>query len=477
MFTRIKELRDRRVPRSDNLLTPMRVAVLVFLMAATTTIAIAKRSETQKLRQERSYITNLAKEYSSEIQENLEKTLSITYPLAALVKEYQGTIPNFETVGGELLSLYPSAYAIALLPSNSESQIVFADPNQNAEPIELPCLRSQVFVPHVDKPMQIDAFPTPHASGGSVGCLPVFLESGETQSFWGFVSAVIEYQRLLKNIDIQQLDTMDLAYELHFIDPAKNEQKKLIASSASQKRNKIPAVTEMIPVPHGFWELKVFPVAGWNKAPRFLLSSLLAVFISFLVAALVKLFLDSKVHAGELKKVAYFDPLTSLPNRRLFCYRLEQILAAAERKQTGVAICYLDLDNFQRINDRFGEKSGDYILVRIAKRLQKFLRTEDLIARIGGDEFAIVLQDIRHPEEAELILDRIRDAVTSSIVLEAEVVAVSTSIGITIYPDDDSSTENLLRHANQALLSAKQYRKGGYISYKDMRLNQLEMPS
>ena len=480
MYTRIQELRYRKFNYLNlNRSTSSRVAILVFLLTSIIIIAIAERIEKQKLAKEQIEVTNLAQEYSNKIQTNLEKTLSITYPLAALVKEYQGTIPNFEIIGQELLALYPSAYAVALLPDNGNSQVVFSKPNQNSlERLTTPCAeyQQQVLISQEsNKPLLADPLPPQQTFTNSVGCLPVFLENSEEEKlFWGFASVVINYQQLLKQIDLEYLATRNLAYVLNFIEPISYKQEQISSSSDIQYQGK-RAIHQMVPLPGGFWKLSIFPTTTWNQSSRFLVYSLLGIFVSFLVSALVKLLLDSKVHAEELEKVAYFDPLTSLPNRRLLLYRLNQLLSTAERKQTNIAICYLDLDDFKRINDRLGNKAGDYILVRIAKRLQKFLRTDDVIARIGGDEFAIVLKDITSLEEAELIIARILEAVTTPIVLETEIIAVSTSIGITVYPKDNSSNENLLRHANQAMLLAKQYRKGSYIAYKEV--NQLELPS
>lgn len=480
MYTLIQELLYRKFRYLNlNRSTSFRVTVLVFLLTSVVTIAISAKVERQKLAQEQTQIANLAQSYSTKIQTDLEKTLAIAYPLAALVKEYQGTIPNFEAIGQELLSLYPAAYAVALLPNDEDNQIIFAQPHKNlSQKVIDPCknYQNQVFsLQNSEQPILTDSFSLQKNLTGSAGCLPIFLENQVgKKSFWGFTSVIINYQQLLKHIDTEDLKSRNLAYVLNFIESSNQTKEQIFASSGTQYRDR-GAIQQKISLPSGFGELSIFPTYRWNQSRDFLIASLSGILLSLLVATLVKLLLDSKVHADELEKVAYFDPLTSLPNHRLLLYRLDQILYGARRKQTKVAVCYLDLDNFKRINDRLGSKAGDYILVRIAKRLQKFLRADDVIARIDGDEFVIILKEINSREEAELIITRIRETVTTPIVFETEVVAVTTSIGITVYPEDCSSKEILLSHAHQAMLHAKEHRRGDYITYQKSKY--LELPS
>ncbi len=171
---------------------------------------------------------------------------------------------------------------------------------------------------------------------------------------------------------------------------------------------------------------------------------------------------DRKKVEAELEHIANYDPLTGLPNRRLKTDRLRQAIAFCKRNGTSVGVCYLDLDGFKPINDRFGHDTGDRILVEIARRLQATLRDEDTVSRIGGDEFVLILVDLVSLEECILVLDRVLEVVAQPIQLEETILEVNASIGLTLYPEDDVDADMLLRHADQAMYWAKEAGKNCY---------------
>ncbi len=169
-----------------------------------------------------------------------------------------------------------------------------------------------------------------------------------------------------------------------------------------------------------------------------------------------------KRHQTELDQMAYYDALTGVPNRRLLQDRLVQAVARARRSGKALAICYLDLDDFKPINDRFGHTAGDRFLIEIAARLQQNLRTEDTLARLGGDEFVMLLNELDGTHEWEAVLQRVMQQVQAPVTLDGHVMAVSVSVGVTLFPDDDADPDALLRHADQAMYRAKQAGRNRY---------------
>ncbi len=157
-----------------------------------------------------------------------------------------------------------------------------------------------------------------------------------------------------------------------------------------------------------------------------------------------------------LEKLAYYDALTGLPNRLLLSDRLTQGIAQANRRGDLLAVCYLDLDNFKPINDRWGHKAGDRLLVEVARRLTQCLRQHDTVSRLGGDEFVILLCELPSYAECELALKRLADALDAPFTIETEQVRISASFGVTLYPTDSTDADTLLRHADQAMYAAKQ---------------------
>ncbi len=166
-----------------------------------------------------------------------------------------------------------------------------------------------------------------------------------------------------------------------------------------------------------------------------------------------------KAHEEELNRIAHYDALTGLPNRRLLEDRLRQARSRADRERSLLAVCFLDLDGFKPINDQFGHAAGDQLLLQIAQRLEKTLRGGDTLARMGGDEFVLLLDDVKSPDECMPVLDRVLELVSRPTIIEGQTVAVSASIGVTLYPQDHSDSDALVRHADQAMYKAKELGK------------------
>jgi len=179
----------------------------------------------------------------------------------------------------------------------------------------------------------------------------------------------------------------------------------------------------------------------------------------------VALFTDitpMKEHQRQLEHIAHFDALTCLPNRVLLADRLQQALTQSQRRGFSVGVVYLDLDGFKTVNDTHGHGLGDELLVALAQRMKGALRDGDTLARIGGDEFVAVLEDLENMHDTEPVLERLLRAAAAPVVLGDISLQVSASIGVTVYPLDGSEVDLLLRHADQAMYVAKQAGKNRY---------------
>ncbi|AVO47976.1 diguanylate cyclase [Melaminivora suipulveris] len=164
---------------------------------------------------------------------------------------------------------------------------------------------------------------------------------------------------------------------------------------------------------------------------------------------------QAKRHERELERLALYDPLTGLPNRRLLLDRLRQGLGRARRHERSLVVCYLDLDGFKQVNDQYGHEAGDALLVSVGQRVQALLRSHDTLARLGGDEMALLLGDVADPLDCLAALERIREAVAQPVELPGGVAQVSASLGYAVYPLDGDEPDLLLRRADQAMYQAK----------------------
>lgn len=172
-----------------------------------------------------------------------------------------------------------------------------------------------------------------------------------------------------------------------------------------------------------------------------------------------------KLHEAELERIALYDALTGVPNRRLLQTRLEDALARARRHGTRVALAYLDLDGFKAVNDAHGHDAGDRLLIEICRRLGACLRETDTLARLGGDEFVLLLVDWRQDAEWQAVMQRVLDTVARPVPEGVHRLQVSCSLGVALYPDDDVGPDALMRHADQAMYQAKQTGKNRYVLF------------
>jgi diguanylate cyclase (GGDEF)-like protein len=169
----------------------------------------------------------------------------------------------------------------------------------------------------------------------------------------------------------------------------------------------------------------------------------------------------------EIFKLAQHDALTGLPNRTLFHDRLLQALAHAERERTQLAVFFLDLDRFKHINDSLGHTVGDRLLQEVARRLQATMRKEDTIARMGGDEFIILMQELHQEQDAAHMAEKLLNALASTFEIDGRAFYISASIGVSMYPRDAAQPDALVANADVAMYRAKHRGRNRYEFYSE----------
>ena len=171
------------------------------------------------------------------------------------------------------------------------------------------------------------------------------------------------------------------------------------------------------------------------------------------------------IQKDALSYQAHHDYLTGLPNRILFNDRLAQAIEKAKRKSSKIALLFIDLDHFKEINDSLGHETGDEVLKEVTHRLSGVLREEDTLARLGGDEFIVILENLQQAQDASILAKKILDALVDTIKVGNDILYVSTSIGVSIYPDDGSLSEDLLKYADSAMYKAKEEGRNNFQFY------------
>ena len=193
---------------------------------------------------------------------------------------------------------------------------------------------------------------------------------------------------------------------------------------------------------------------------------------------------SSKRQQEKLNLMAHYDVLTKLPNRALFTDRFTQGIAHSKRSGKQLAVCFLDLDDFKPVNDNHGHEAGDKLLIEVGKRIASCIREDDTVSRQGGDEFAILLNDIESATQCKQTLARIHHSLAQPYYIDGCSHRVTASSGATLYPNDDGDIDTLLRHADQAMYRSKQEGKHRYqlfnheenqrVVQKHLQLNAIE---
>jgi len=189
--------------------------------------------------------------------------------------------------------------------------------------------------------------------------------------------------------------------------------------------------------------------------------------------------IEKKKAENQILYLAYYDPLTNLPNRIFFNEQLNYSLSHAIRYRRILAVLFLDLDNFKLINDSFGHHVGDLLLKEVAQRLNRSIRKGDIItrnelntfidtvARLGGDEFIISLTEINTVENTSMVAERLIKILSQPIIIEGREIFTSVSIGISMYPEDSSDADTLLKYADNAMYNAKKEGKNRFQYYRN----------
>jgi diguanylate cyclase (GGDEF)-like protein len=197
--------------------------------------------------------------------------------------------------------------------------------------------------------------------------------------------------------------------------------------------------------------------------------------IGLLGSAFNKMAEDLAVAAERAEYLAYYDSLTTLPNRNMFSKLLNQAIRLARRDGKQLAVLFVDLDRFKNINDTLGHDAGDLLLQGVGKRLRGCLRESDTVARLGGDEFVVLLPALDDAADVEVVAHKILAATSKSFVALGQEVRVTASVGVSTYPKDGDDEQSLMKNADIAMYQAKEDGKNNFQFYSaEMNTNSFE---
>jgi len=409
-------------------------------------------------------LTELASEKSWLIEQQLASTLMATRMLEVQLRLNDGHQKNFNRYAPVILSTTPGVSNIQLAPDGIVTHIYPLAGNEQAigHNILQDDRRRDIARKAISTRKMTLAGPFNLIQGGVavIGRQPIFIEDGRQEAFWGFASAMIRLEALLKAARFQELESQGFTYELTHKEPG-SDKIKPIKTSAKPLGDRWHQ--QDIQVPNGFWTLKVGLSEQGNRHHYVIVSSLLA--IVSLGIFLITLYLLKKPGylrqqirdlQNQNEQLAAKDPLTEMHNRQSLMQELGKVQRNMGEKPSLSALMVINLDNFRAINENLGSDKGDKLLSLIGKRLCALTRDNDIAARIGGDEFAVLIRGIHNQNDAEMMADQLLKSIRLPAAGLSDRYPVTASIGITLIQPGDISPDQVLLQADQAMRLARQ---------------------
>lgn len=294
------------------------------------------------------------------------------------------------------------------------------------------------------------------------------------EALLGFTVVLLQIQKLVE-FTLQNVDLVGLDWMLVDENAAPDEQRILFQPSSTRTLSISAPPTHhfqgnmttsfALTLPGRAWRMD-FQAAPYFYAHYGSTRAWLILAIGLSLTAFLVLYTSSRVrHAQELEHLARHDHLTHLPNRALFAEHLQQVLAAAQRDQRQLAVLFLDLDRFKHVNDSLGHSAGDQMLEKMSARLSHSLRAGDTLARMGGDEFIILMENIHHERDAAQLAEKLIATLADPIEVNSMQLHLTVSIGISLYPQDAITAETLTSNADAAMYRAKAAGRNTYQFY------------
>jgi diguanylate cyclase (GGDEF)-like protein len=441
---------------------PAMLAGVVFVSGVLLSVHTGQLEQLQQISEARTETQTELSDFRARLETEIFSSLALVRGLATDLVLREGMSPEqFATIAAELKRNDPLIRSIALAPGFVISDVYPRAGNESD--IGLNLLQTPGQTEAVLRTIVLDdmvlagPYRTPQGEVALAGRIPVWLEVDGVPKFWGIANVTLDYPALMEEAGLRRLQR-SLLIDIRGRDATGPAGERFFGQAAPANKDvlKVPVF-----VPGGSWLITVYPRDGWYATPWWrtrngafgLLISLLAALASYRI-------LYDRQH---IRLLAGIDPLTRLPNRRQALRHLDRLLDRGRRNDSHFAVLSIDLDGFKPVNDRLGHAAGDRLLERIGARLAESVRVGDLVARMGGDEFLVILREEEAlPEPALLELARrIQLAIAQPVNVVGESVAVGASIGIASFPQHGGDASALLQSADEAMYRAKRERRGG----------------
>ncbi|GGN34138.1 MULTISPECIES: EAL domain-containing protein [Marinomonas] len=429
------------------------------------------------IHQQQSILSGLSRTQASLLERRLSSIFTTAQILAYEVELNNGNTEWFDDYADKLIQSIGGIENLQLAPDGVIQQIYPLLGNEAAVGLDIvstPKFKDEALLAIQNRQLFVIG-PVPLVQGGVavISRAPIFLyKNTQHEQFWGLASAVVYLDNLLETTQLKQLEKE--GYQFNLTRMYADSEQSISLFSSSVPVTDIRASTELI-LPVGKWTLSVSRDLDQQLEKRRISGYILSIIVALLLAmSLYGILLQPlrlrvlvKEKTAELQDLAYKDPLTGLPNRRYLQDSLPSILFNNQKRKRISAFIYFDLDNFKRINDTIGHDIGDQVLIIVADRLNKLRGISDLVVRLGGDEFGILLSDIMNQAEAEEFANKILNSIRTPVNIGDKEYFLSTSLGIAMIPEHGDDLVTIMQNADMALYQAKLLGKNQHSFYTE----------
>ena len=410
----------------------------------------------------------VASSYSNEIRRTLEHTLSAAYAAAELVYSKNTEPEAFRAAVQRLIPRYPHVLSVELAPDGIIEQVEPLAGHEKAVGLNL--LEYQGHKEEAEaarksgKLALLGPYTLVQGFPALIGMLPVFTEGaatvdetgGNEKRFWGFVSIVIDSGGMVSSLHESGLCARGYNYELL---KSSDDGANFITVARTKRAVKSP-VESKFEVANTKWIFKIEPAAGWLNVRGIVRVTTVLCITDILIFISALLFQNFVSYNRRLENAISFDSLTGAYTRQAGILLLDYEIKKARRNETKLMLCFIDMNDFKHINDTYGHRTGDLLLQKAVEYMKNSIRATDVIARFGGDEFLVILNDQNTSRSNEDVIERLKKAMTGAVITEdGRRVDFSASIGTAVFPDNGKNRSALIEYADKAMYEAKQSQK------------------
>ncbi len=403
---------------------------------------------------------NVSLNISNQVDQLCFRTFSINSTVADLILLDQKNIEKFQSISERILPSYAAADCIQIAPNGVVSAVFPLKGNENVLGHDLfaDSARSSEAIKTRESGIMTIGGPYSLRQGGEgfIGRYPVFLDK-EKKNFWGFVIVVVRISKFFDKINFTIASSHNFLYSVYKIEDDSNERKTIYGAPIELLKN---PVCRKIDFPNSNWVLAIAPKTSWYNKPEIIAISIIDFVFVLIFTFLIYLLFVLRLRNLKLHQIASLDQLTGLYSRQTASFILNKEVDYAQRNDSQVAICFIDMNDFKHINDTYGHGAGDIALKKVASRLLEAVRPEDIVARFGGDEFIVILRGKKTGTNYQSTLERIESLLKVPAKISNHVqVDISASVGLAVYPQDGKTGEELLKYADFSMYQNKSLKK------------------